>query len=419
MLAAVVLCALSGPSVGGGPIFAGVAARDPSLDAQAERAAIALGQVLEKKGATDLGSPPLPDAIEGVDAILAGLVTAAKAKYSEGDFAAAADKAADAITRFEGAGAFRAGPAWAGYGDALVVKALALRRLGKEADADQALLALASTMPKAIPDPGMTPPKIAQRHQQLLEELKAKPRASIEITSSPTGADVVVDGAAQGKTPLVVRDLLPGTHFVGIAGEGARAEKKLTVNAGASGRVDEKIGDPRAVAARELRELLKNPATEDVILAKAKDVGDDVIIGAIAADGDTALLVVARVKSGNLLVAGARIDKKNPAKQRAAQLVDALLNAKTDWIGSPAKATPATVLASGVPKDKPVVVVGPPPPPPPSDGDSDTGTWVIVGVGAAAVALVGAVAVASIFVANSNANSLEVKVDASLLKKKP
>ncbi|MDB4967225.1 MAG: hypothetical protein JWN44_2914 [Myxococcales bacterium] len=46
---------------------------------------------------------------------------------------------------------------------------------------------------------------------QLLE-IEAKP--TLTVTSEPTGGSVTVDGQSYGRTPLTLRDLLPGTHTV-------------------------------------------------------------------------------------------------------------------------------------------------------------------------------------------------------------
>ncbi|HEY4222095.1 MAG TPA: PEGA domain-containing protein, partial [Myxococcota bacterium] len=350
MLAAVVLCALAvaGPTPPrDGPVYAGIAARDPSLDAQAERAAIALGQALEKRGITDLGSPPLPDAAgDGSDAQLVTLVTAAKGKFLEGDFQQALERADAGVARFESGLAFRAGaggPAWSAYADAQLVRALALRRLGKEPESDQTLAELLAVLPKVQPDPALTPPKVAQRFQQLTDEIKNKPRASVEVTSSPAGADVVVDGIAQGKSPVVVRDLFPGTHFVALSIEGDRVERKVPLVAGGNSRVEEKIGDPRAVPARALRQALTTPLASELLIDKAKEVGDDVIVGALVPDvasKDSAWLVVGRVHAGALLANGVRIDRKASPKSKAELLADAVVAAKPDgaWISTGSRA---------------------------------------------------------------------------------
>lgn len=415
VVAGALLCAIH--ALAAAPVYGGVASRDAALEAQAERVAIALGQALDRRGVVDLGSPPLPDAVDGNDAILDGLVAAARSKTLEGDFATAVQKAEEAINRFEGSGAFRSGPAWNGYADALVVRAVSLRRLGKDVEADASLGKLAAILPKVVPDPGITPPKVLQRHQQLLDELRSKPRVDIEVQSDPPGADVVVDGQAHGKTPIVVRDLLPGAHFVALSAEGERVERKLVVTTG-TGRVSERIGDPRSAAVRVLRTRLAVASSASDIADAARNVGDDVIVGALLADKDGAMVVLARAKDGALVVvAGARLDKKTQVSARASELVDALLDGKAAWLGEPGPATPELVLTRGVPAEALLAgALGPDVPPPAGDAVGEDAPWALIAVGAgvAVVALSGAVV--GVLLATANANKVEVTVDASKLK---
>ncbi len=430
MLVAVVACALAGAPAAA-PVYAGVLARNLSLKDAAEHAAIALGQALEKKGAVDVGSPPLPDTAGGPDAILKSLVAAAADKYSEGDFSLAVSRADEAVARFEGGGAYRAGPAWKSFSDALVVKALALRRLGKEGDADATLGLLAATMPGAVPDPAITPPKVAERYKQIVDDMRAKPRVSIEVSSTPSGADVVVDGRAQGKAPVVVRDLLAGVHFVGLAAEGEHAQKMVTLPPGENGRVAEKVGDPRAIAARGLRAALASPVAREVVISEAKKVADDVVVGALVKDAGGPLLVVARVRGGEITVAGARVEKASQVKPRADALAAAVLHDPpgTSWLGE-GPATPSAIFLSGVP----ALAAGDghgdgrgdgadgggdgngDHRPADGEGELDTGTIVLASVGAGVAVAVITGAVLGYLVADASSKKVTVTIDGSKLK---
>jgi hypothetical protein len=262
---------------------------------------------------------------------------------------------------------------------------------------------------------------VSQKHQQLLDEVKSKPRVEIEVQSDPPGADVVVDGLAAGKTPIVVRDLFAGTHFVGVSSEGERVERKIVVTTG-TGRVSERIGDPRAAAVRVLRTHAAQASGEDHLLDAARDVGDDVVVGALLNDGASAeggpLVVVGRVRDGKLVVAaGVRLEKKAQASAVAQELADAILEGKAGWIGQATQsATPEVVLANGLPSG---TVLGPTggegPGPDPVTGEEGP-PWVLLGVGAgvAAVAITGTVVL--VLVSAANANKVEVTVDASNLK---
>jgi hypothetical protein len=416
----VVVCTLAGQAGGpvlGGAVFAGVATRDPGQDAAAERAAVAVAQALQKHGVADVGTPPLPAVAEGTtDPHLDNAVAAALARYQEGDFARAIEKADDAIGRFESKLAFAAGGPWPSYAQALVVKALALKKLGKEADVDAPFLKMASTMPAAVPDAAIAPAKLVERHAQLLAGLKAKARVQLDVSSTPPGATVIVDGTARGQTPVVVRDLLPGTHFVRLEADGDHIDKKVDVSDGTV-KVEEQVGDPRVGAAKALREALARAADAATLAERAKDVGADVIAGVIVPDGTrgTALVLV-RVQAGaDPLIAGTHLEDEGPLKGRVGPIAEALMDAvvapEGTWLpaaeGSPRDLLfgTATVVSTGPKIDDP---------PPEDDEGGNAALFVVLGVGAGALVLAGAGVVTALLLAQS-ANTVEVRVDASSL----
>jgi hypothetical protein len=67
---------------------------------------------------------------------------------------------------------------------------------------------------------------------QLLE-VEAKP--TLTVTSDPTGATVTVDGQGYGRTPLTLRDLLPGTHNIVVTMPGKQTfSRSVELRAGGS-----------------------------------------------------------------------------------------------------------------------------------------------------------------------------------------
>lgn len=413
MLSWVFLCASAVAAAGAGPVFAGIVPLSPELEARAERAAIALGQTLEKQAVVDLGTPPLPETADELAGALANLVAAARSTYLEADFQTSLARADEAINRFEGAGAFRAGSGWSSYEQALLLRALALRKLGKEAESDSALTRLAGLRPQAVPDPELTPPKIVQRHQQLLGELRAAPRAQLEVVSSPEGAEVLVDGRSVGRAPVVVRDLSAGIHFISLSAQGARVDRKVSA-AGGDIRVEAQVGDVRIAPAHALRGALTTPTNKPAIVARATAVGDDVFFGVLAPHGDDALLVLARARGGDWEVVGTLVELKGQITAQTNQLVDALLAGRTGWLGTKAGArlgNPEEVLLRGGPVRAPHV----PDDPVQVEPESDGGGWLLVGVGVGIAAAVAGAVVVGVFVAAETSNNVGVTVDASKL----
>ena len=413
VLALVVVCAL--PAASGG-VFAGVAARDPELDGLAERLAVSVGQALERRGYVDLGSPPLPDPDDAPDAVLKSALDDARARYLEGEFGAALQRASDAVARFESAGAFRPGAGWQSYADALVLRSVSQRRLGKDAEADESLRRLAATAPTAKLDPDITPQKTAERWSELVAELWGRPRVQLEVISTPPGATVVVDGKAAGQAPVVVRELLPGVHFVGLSADGERRERRVTATA-ESTRLEEQLGDARSAPARLLRQALASPLDPGALVEKARPVGPDVVVGALVPDAQGPLFVVALVQGGKLQLLGTRIEKKTDAKERADAVVAALEQGKLGWLdGGPA--TPQAVLAQSPSSWAPADGGGGTRPggsTPDADDDGGGMVWLLAGVGAGAVVVAAAATLTGVLLAADANKRVTVTVDASKL----
>jgi hypothetical protein len=159
--------------------------------------------------------PPLPTpAVHAADELPEGAALA-RARYNEGDFAGAL-AAADAVDA-----AFRLGPAfatdenaWLVWADAQMTRALALRRLGRDADADEGLATVAALRPSYAPDKGFVPPKAVSRFEELRDALIAGPTCALTIVVDGAGS-VVLDGRAREPGTI---DVLPGIHFVGASG---------------------------------------------------------------------------------------------------------------------------------------------------------------------------------------------------------
>ncbi|HEY1100223.1 MAG TPA: hypothetical protein VGF99_14900, partial [Myxococcota bacterium] len=136
---------------------------------------------------------------------------AARARYLEGEFALAV-AAADAVDA-----AFIAGPAFTNdaaaynaWADAQATKAMAMTRMGENADA--VWQAIAVVRPTWTPDKNFMPPKHVTRYQALRDGLLAG--ATIAVVVEHNGkSPVYFDGRAV--TAGNTLDVMPGRHFVG------------------------------------------------------------------------------------------------------------------------------------------------------------------------------------------------------------
>ncbi|MFN7984357.1 MAG: PEGA domain-containing protein [Vicinamibacterales bacterium] len=70
---------------------------------------------------------------------------------------------------------------------------------------------------------------------------RAKPTGSLQISSSPSGAKVSVDGKPRGVTPLSLRDLVVGTHTVNFDSSQGSVKRQVTISEGKTETLSESI----------------------------------------------------------------------------------------------------------------------------------------------------------------------------------
>jgi hypothetical protein len=164
-------------------------------------------------GASTVSGPSTSAAQRGGQ-IPEGAATA-RARYNEGDFAGAL-AAADAVdVEFRSGAAFTPDEtAWMSWADARITRALALRRLGRDADADASLLDVAAVRPSYAPDKGFVPPRAVARFEELRDGLIGGATAAVTIVVEG-GGGILLDGRPRGPGTV---DVLPGPHFIGVSG---------------------------------------------------------------------------------------------------------------------------------------------------------------------------------------------------------
>ncbi|MGH9141245.1 MAG: PEGA domain-containing protein [Vicinamibacterales bacterium] len=65
--------------------------------------------------------------------------------------------------------------------------------------------------------------------------------ASLRVTTTPPGAQVLVDGKARGVTPVTLADLSPGRHEVALKSDAGTVNRTVTVAANETAAIDEAI----------------------------------------------------------------------------------------------------------------------------------------------------------------------------------
>ncbi len=68
-----------------------------------------------------------------------------------------------------------------------------------------------------------------------------KPTGGLHVTSTPTGAHVLVDGEDRGTTPLSIGDLVTGSHTIVVRSTEGAVQRSVTIEQGKIAEVDESI----------------------------------------------------------------------------------------------------------------------------------------------------------------------------------
>ncbi|RME56954.1 MAG: PEGA domain-containing protein, partial [Deltaproteobacteria bacterium] len=89
--------------------------------------------------------------------------------------------------------------------------------------AAEALRRVVEIQPEKRLDPSFFSPEIIEMFNDVQRKILDLPRSSLEISSTPVGAAVYLDGFLEGVTPLRITDLVIGRHYLRLEKEGYRA----------------------------------------------------------------------------------------------------------------------------------------------------------------------------------------------------
>ncbi len=142
-------------------------------------------------------------------------------------------------------------------------------------------------------------------YQDIFDRVRTRvssgPRAALEVDTSPSGAEVYVDGRSYGPSPVSVPDLLVGDHYVTIKHiASVKMVARATVTAGGSevsyelqpNERSRLVASPEALAA--IRGELGEERAGSAIRSLGNTLGaSQVVIGVVTPDGDDQLHLVA------------------------------------------------------------------------------------------------------------------------------
>jgi len=164
--------------------------------------------------------------------------------------------------------------AWKTTRDALLVQALAYRSLNRQADAKDAFTRVLRVEPTATLDPTLYTPTIISTFEGLKRTLARSRHARLQVTSTPPGATVMLDGRDVGKTPLSL-PLLPARYRVSLV-SGPRASFSRTVTLPGESQVKVDLAFEGAVSLQAPACIEKGGAPEALKLAAL--VGADQVV---------------------------------------------------------------------------------------------------------------------------------------------
>lgn len=375
---------------------------DPRRDAKALEAWRALQEGLsEAPGYVDLTRKALPDLVgrEARAKRARALLVAANEAFESLEVETADARVDEALSLLESSDLTRSFPD--------LLEGLAMKALILHARGDSGATGVVGRLLALAPDYRFASPRFNPKFTRLAEsqrrKVNAASRTSLEVIAEGTSAWVFVDGSYRGVSPLQVKGLAPGTHYVtlvapgyalvqgtAVAGSGKPFEEKLTPSVPGTELLS-RLGD---FTAGLRQRAIVEPARALGAWAKA----DEVLAAVVEQDGRVTL---ARVAGTDL----PPLTDEVPAGADDAALVQAareLLARKlpepvepphpeTSWKSFPATATatpapPATSTPTATPAPAPVpkVAKAPQAKPAPASGNGKALGFALLGSGVTA-----------------------------------
>ncbi len=94
---------------------------------------------------------------------------------------------------------------------------------GEEKAGSERLTQAVAIYPAVEADPRIFNPSMRQVFQKAADQAARKPRGTINVTSSPSYAELYVDGVFRGVTPMAADQLTPGKHYVRLVRDGYKS----------------------------------------------------------------------------------------------------------------------------------------------------------------------------------------------------
>lgn len=225
--------------------------------------------------------------------------------YNELKFAEAAKALQAAVNKYEGSLALLSdfGP----IVEALLNLAVCYYRTDNDEEGAKVLIKVIRLAPDLTLDPEKYPPMFRNTVDALRKKLLLKARGELEVGANEDGAMVFLDGRKVGPTPILLKELVPGEHYIRVEKEGLQTwAEKVTVVSTQRKQVLAALGGAKKASGPlgEIAEALQKnrlpPSVIDVVAQQGKEIGADFIaLGGIARVGNNYRVGVYLVKVGS------------------------------------------------------------------------------------------------------------------------
>ncbi len=166
--------------------------------------------------------------------------------------------------------------------------AVAYFRLGMDTEGEKALSQVVRLDPERKLDAERYPPVFIRAFENMGRKVKKAPRATIEVKPTAAGVPVVLDGREVGRAPLIIKDVLKGTHYLRV---GSHWANRIEAQGGEL-KVAPDIGSGGGPVAELVTLLARNVIDETVVtkalaLASAGSTAADyVVLGGVHKESD-------------------------------------------------------------------------------------------------------------------------------------
>jgi hypothetical protein len=178
--------------------------------------------------------------------------------------------------------------------DTLLMLSVCYYRTDHEKDGAMMLVKVIRLKPDLVLDPEKYPPMFRNTAEAIRKKLLLKRRGEVEVVANEEGASVFFDGNKVGVTPILMKELVPGEHFLRVEKEGLQPwAGKVTVVSTQRRRVlaamggVKKLSGPLGEIASDLRSNRITAQTRKNVREQGRKIGADfVILGGVGKVGE-------------------------------------------------------------------------------------------------------------------------------------